>query len=479
MTRFLHVLVAFATFAVLAGCGGGDGGSGSATGDDSPATIVPANVPIYVSVNTDFDSEQLKQADELLDKFPGRQELMGELMKEIEREGVDWDKDVKPAIGDELAFVVLDFEGENFVVLLKPKDRAKLEELAEKEDDDETVLGEHEGWTVIAETQQVIDRFKREAASGDKLVDEAAFEEAMGPLPEEAIAKAYVDGQAVAAELGELAETQEIPGFDVKDLEWVSGAVEARDEGFAMEFNAKGAGSTGETYEAKLLEEVPAGVLAVVSFNNAAANFDQLRNNREVRKGLQQFETMTGVKVDDILELLRGEGAIYVRPGSPLPEFTGVLEVEDEQDAMRTLDKLVDAAAEGLEAETRETDIDGVKVRELQIEGVTILYGAFDGKVVITNARAAFRDLRGDGDKLADDDEFNSALEDAGMPDDTAGFVYVNIKDAVAVVEGFLQLADEPIPPKARENLRPLRSFVAWGANEDGASSVTMVLGIE
>jgi hypothetical protein len=48
------------------------------------------------------------------------------------------------------------------------------------------------------------------------------------------------------------------------------------------------------------------------------------------------------------------------------------------------------------------------------------------------------------------------------MPDSNAGFAYIDLKDALPLIEGFAGLAGQSLPSDMTENLRPLRSFLAW-----------------
>ena len=52
------------------------------------------------------------------------------------------------------------------------------------------------------------------------------------------------------------------------------------------------------------------------------------------------------------------------------------------------------------------------------------------------------------------------------MPDETAGFVYVNIEDALPLLENFARTAGEPLPSEARANAEPLRSALFYATAE-------------
>lgn len=88
----------------VAACGGG----GSAAGEGA-AGIVPAGAAAYVSINTDFEGDQIEQAQALLAQFPGSSGLLGMLEAQLEADGgVDFQQDVRPALGDRLDVAVLE-----------------------------------------------------------------------------------------------------------------------------------------------------------------------------------------------------------------------------------------------------------------------------------------------------------------------------------------------------------------------------------
>src|SRR5918995_5035975 len=174
MRRPATVLACLLALAVI-GCGGSD--ETSATGGDSAAGIAPASAAAYVAVDSDLDSDQWQQAQELLDRFPGKDRLLAELREELGEEDIDWERDIDPALGPETAIVVLD--GENDVVgLTKPDDRAKLDALLRRlneDGDSDYVLREIDGWTAIADTAEVLDAFER-GADAATLADDDRFQ---------------------------------------------------------------------------------------------------------------------------------------------------------------------------------------------------------------------------------------------------------------------------------------------------------------
>ena len=51
----------------------------------------------------------------------------------------------------------------------------------------------------------------------------------------------------------------------------------------------------------------------------------------------------------------------------------------------------------------------------------------------------SIEEIRSGGPRLADDDAFKSARDAAGMPDETAGFVWLDIEDGLPLVVGLAE----------------------------------------
>ena len=74
------------------------------------------------------------------------------------------------------------------------------------------------------------------------------------------------------------------------------------------------------------------------------------------------------------------------------------------------------------------------------------------------------------------DPVFQKASHAAGRPDASAGFVYVNVKDAVPLLEGLAQLTGVTVPPTVSANLAPLQSFLAYATVDNGVTKFTALL---
>jgi hypothetical protein len=468
--------VALALGLAAAGCGGSSGGGpASASKGPSAATIAPTGAAAFVSVNTDLGSDQLKKVQKLLSRFPGRDKLYAQIEKSLLEQNVDFDRDVKPALGPEIDFVWTDFAngGSDVVALTKPADEKKFDALLDKDKTNKYVKTKIDGWTVVSQTQAVLDKFKQASSSGEKLTDDATFKTATAKLPGEAVAIAYVSGSALQS-AGLSGGTT---GAQNAQLAWIAAALSAQDDGVKLLATVKTPQDTGTPSAAGLLDEVPAGAIALIWFNGAVSGgtVEQLRANPALQQGIAPFEKLLGLSLPQLLSLFQGEAALYVRQGTPFPEVTLVVRESNELKARADADTIVSKLTAGLAngSKPQAATVAGVPAKRVLLGPVAIYYAVFGGKLVITDSTLGISALKDTGgSKMSGDSAFKDATKAAGMPAKTLGFVYVSLKDAVPLVENLAQIAAQSIPPDVSANLAPLSSLVLYGTRSGSEASV-------
>ena len=487
--RLSAALIAALALALVAGCGGEDG-AGSA------AELVPANLALYAVVDTDFDGGQWSDVDELAARFPGGENFRQRVLEELEAGDVDFEEDVDPALGPEVVFVVLEFAADSdeeppLVVLTQPDDQAALERLLE-EGDEPAVNREVDGWQVVAEDDATIDRFLS-AREGSRLADSEQFQDAMDGLEEDALVRLFVDGETIQGASADADAAQALdafaPGGEAPSL---GAVVQAEEDGARVEGqlvyaeDLEGGPLSVEPYEAELPGEVPGDVLAYVSFNDLEQAISAYRDalsesDPELESQLGMAEGFLGVSLEeDIAPLFAEEGAVYVRRGALIPEVTLVTQVEDEEQALATLDDLTGRIGNFLPfGQPERNDVDGVEVRRVPLSGpVSLGYAAFDGLLVVTTDTEGIADLRADEDRLADADAFEEALDRAGMPGETSGFAYVDLEETLPLLFGFAEVGLGGTS-EARRYTEPLQSVVVWGEQEGSTQSFSLFVGVE
>jgi hypothetical protein len=481
----LSIAGLLAALALVSGCGGG---SGATSSTESGATVVGEGALAFVSVSSDLGSSQWQQADKLAQKFPFRDQALAQIKQELAKQNLDYDKDVKPALGPEVDVVVAEGATLNqtvTVLMTKPDDVAMFKALVSKPNasgGSTAVYREVNGWYLASDKQASIDKVLK--GSGGSLADNSAFKDALGKLPGDALVKAYVNGKELAPLVREAAAQQGGTTFDpstvgLDKLDYVSASLTAESDGLRVRGAAQGAGTNAlgaGDYSSSLLDNVPGDALAFLSFRGGgtADQLKKLESNPQTAKSLEQLQATLGVSLDDLLALIRNEVGFYLRPGAGIPEFSLALSPSDKTAALSTLDKLAAKVA----ALTGGKVTSGT-VRTIDFGQFALHYGLADDHVLITSGLNGISDFGGSESKLPDSADFKEAKSAAGMPDSNGGFIYLDIKNAIPLIEGFAALSGQPLPPNVAGNLRPLRSFVAWSAGSGDSRTFDAFLEIK
>jgi hypothetical protein len=365
------------------------------------------------------------------------------------------------------------------VGLTQPDDKAKLDKLLDQ-GNEPAVTDEIEGWTLVAEKQSDLDAFRTARETGT-LGDDETFGNAVDGLPGDSLATVYVGGEGVKKLVEEVSQGA-ASADQLGEFESFAAAVTSEGDGLRLEGVVRGVGDgeAGEPYRPELLERVPAGSLAVLSFRGASGQVDRLRQNPALSQQLVEIERFLGVKLEEIAALFEGEGVLYVRSAAPFPEGTLYLTVEDEAAAKRTLGTLTGKLQELAEGQVtvKQTTIEGIAATEVDAGPVSVYFATSDGLLAVTTSPAGLRNLRSLERSIEDDDEFKRAKDASGLGDETSGFFYLDLDALGPLIEGFAGLADEGLPPEVIANLRPLDSFVVFAERDGDEFTVSGFLGI-
>ena len=497
--RLSAALAAVCAALAAAGCGGTTQKAG--VSGESGASLVRSGALAFAAVDSDLSSSQWKQVDALLKKFPAHDRWIRELKQSLRNDDppLDYDRDLKDALGPEVDVAVVAAPGATpaFAVMTEPDSMDKAKALVRKENaadnGDKAVSREVNGWLVVADSSEMIDRVLK-APGGSSLADDGLFKEAIGSLPADGLAKAFVDG----AQLGRLAGslipygqtaavgTNPLAPFGLDRLDWIGAALDAKGDGIRFQAGVNGAGGaralgSAAPYASKLLSGVPADAFAFATFRgaNGTNQLERLRRNPQFRQPFAELERRLGMSLDSVLALFSHEVAFYVRRGPGLPEFSLVLEAPDTQAALKTIDRLAARVGALVHSGVTVEQQGGLTVKSLAVSRVTVHWAGFDGRVLLTTGPTGIADYRAGGDKLSGSAEYKDALAAAGAPDKTGGLVYVNLRDATQLIESYFGLSGEKMPPDVAANLKPLRSFVAYSTTAGGLTKLAAFLQVK
>lgn len=454
----LVILSALAAL-LLAGCGSSAVDTAGAPRGAAPAAVVPADTGLFIGVVTESDSAEWKSLEALLGRFPDGDRLLSQIATAVAGKDADWEDDVRPALGPVTALVALPNSGDA-VAITKPSLRAKLDALLGRADRPIASKTLEDGWVAVAEKQATLDAYEH-ALDGPRLADDKGFAAAVDDLPGDSLATLFVRPSGLNLSGLAPATGAVLPSASAGGFEWLGAALTAKDDGLALDGTVR-MDKAPVSYEPTLLRQVPAGVVLAVSFHGSEEATRAVTGS-SLAPFFGGFESALGVRLQDLLELLQGQGVLYVRPGLPIPEVTLAVEVEDGDVAMGLLDRVAGKLGGSFER----TQTDGVPAHVLTMDQVRVSWAVDDGTLIVSTGATAIRDLRSADTKLVDEDAFDRTGQTVGLGDRTAGFVYVDVVRATELVRGLASLAGEELPPELARNLAPIESFVA-NASTDG-----------
>jgi hypothetical protein len=433
-----------------AGCGGVERTAAAGELGRDASMLVPPDSLAFVSIDTRLDSDQWRVVEDLT----GGLKLLRSSLRDRD---LDLDRDVQPALGDELNLAVLGLEGgqPEVVALAKPEDEAKLRALAAKfdEGDEHYTVERIGGWSVVADSADAFEKV-RGAESGRSLADVQWFQEASRQLSGKALALAYADDAGLRQLPAKLAALVRGSGSP----RWVAARAAADKEAVRVEVQAGSPSPAPVVYRPRLLREVPSGAILAISFKDADRALKRIAAEPALQASILGVERSLGLSLADLMPALRGEGVFYVLAGALLPIF--VLEVESPSPQAA-------AHALGLVAAR-------IKAKTGNLLPVQVLTRG--NRVFLTDGPALSPST---GSSLVEDQGFKDALAAADVPGEVSWLTYADLQRLTPLVQALSQLL-ERAPPSATETQRPERlgTLVAFGAQSGSTSRLELRLTI-
>jgi hypothetical protein len=377
----------------VAGCGGSSE-TGSTAGD--VASFVPAGSPFYLEVTTDLDGPQWTQIETLAKLFPAYPEFRAMLDEELKAGDVDFERDVKPLLGERAAVGVLsvpdtaglqgtlssadpdaaagaaagaadDTEVVGVLDIAEGKDQEMVELLTRSgatqagehngvayytQPDDDTVVAVTDGALVVTNsTGQLYQALDAHEAGGDEtLAGQDRFTDALAKLPADVFGQAYFDVGELIRQAG--TDSPQLKQLGVEDYQdaVVAASLAAEPEGARLKGVVLGAPDTGMSeFSPTLDDRAPADAIAYLGFHDLAGSVSTLLEQARAAQSAdaqqqldalgQQLPQLLGVSLEDLSALTSGEHAVVVTGGAK-PGAALALQVEDGAQAQATLDKL-------------------------------------------------------------------------------------------------------------------------------------------
>jgi hypothetical protein len=222
----LPVLVAALAALLAAGCGGGsDSGGGT-----DPASVAPAEVPVFIDFTVRPEGETKQNIESLAKKIAGISDLGSRIIGELEEsaaendEELNFEKEVEPWLGDEGGLFLQeyeegDFEGYGLAVQTSDEGEARdfVNKRVEAEDESaengsyegvdfkvegySTTYGVFDGLVVVAEDEAIFKEMV-DASKGENLAGQETYASAVSDVPGDSAADVFVDIGGLIKEAG-------------------------------------------------------------------------------------------------------------------------------------------------------------------------------------------------------------------------------------------------------------------------------------
>lgn len=511
----LPVLVAAVAALIVAGCGGG--GSDSSGAD--PASVAPAQAPVYLDFTVRPEGEAKTNIEALAKSLAGVDDLGGLIISELEKsasesgEELDFEKEVEPWLGEEgglflQEYVEGDFEGVGAALQVEDEDEAKefLEkqvgsdsEPAKKgsyegvdfwvEADDGTTLGVFDGLIVLADSETVFESMV-DASDGENLGEEESFTSAIANVPDNSAADVFVDiGSLVEESGGEIdSETQlflDTVGIEPKEATAVASMVPGSDH-IEIDLSTDVSGDNPPSGDAsELLGSLPANSVGAVASAEFGKRFnegiDQIDEKgipgqvppHQLKKALKE----AGIDLESIAGSI-GDVGVFVE-GNSERNLTGalVLDTEDATQAKNTVSNiglfLRGTGTPGITAVNGKASGFSIRSPELGRQPVVVI--AKGERIAIGyGLKSALAGLEESGETLSDSPAYKEAVSALGSTPITA---YVDGPAALKLASALVPSDDEGFK-EAKPYLTKVDYLALGSEASDGLAVAKLIVGI-
>jgi Protein of unknown function (DUF3352) len=512
----LPTLLVVTSALLAAGCGGGN----SSSGGTDPATVAPAKTPLYVDFTIRPEGETKANLEALAQKLAGIDDVGGLIVSELEEsasdegEEVDFDKEIKPWLGERAGFVYPNYEGgdfNDFAAAIQVSDSGEAEDFVDKhvesgdekfEDgsfegvdfkvgEDGTTVGLIGELLVIGSGEGVFKEVVT-ASKGESLADESTYTDAISEAPSDSAADVYVDigsliGEAEAG--GEVDRSTKLffenVGIELDEATALASLVPGSDQ-LEIDLSSNATGDNPPSGDAsELLGSLPAdsvGALASAEFGKRFnEGIDQIDEQgipgqvppHQLKKALKQ----AGIDLESIAGSI-GDVGLFVE-GDSERNLAGamVLATDSATQATNTVSNLgLFLRASGLPGVTAVNGkASGFSVRSAELGRNPVVVIAKGERIAIGyGLSSALAGLEKDGETLGDSPAYKEAVDSLGGTPISA-FV-----DGAAA----LKLASAIVPPTEegfREAKRYLTKvdYLALGAEASGGlATAKLIVGV-
>lgn len=513
--KSIVLLIALVLAFALSACGGDDEDVAD-VGDlgPDPATMAPAESPIYAEVVMRPDGEMRDNLESALAKF-GVEDPGGMISDALDEElanddsGISFSEDVEPWLGARAGGFLSSFDpatesGEGAVAIATTDPdatQAFIDKAIEASPEVELTESSYEGvdYKVDSGDNSAValdgdflilgteDGLKAaiDAGAGDSLADG----DAGGDVPEDAISSGYINTPAVIELIEDSGAItgRQLEQFRNQVSSYAEGPVDfwtTVDED-AIAFTGAGPAMEGASEPTDLVSTFPSDAWLAFSAGDVGEqlqlSLDQFQQAFETQAPnldvdpIEEFNKATGLDLETDFDWIGSVGGFV--QGTSIFGLGGgvVIESKDDDAAGAALDKLETSLQKERSLQITSTDTGFA----IQVAGAPV--GAEvaleDGKLVLAVGGATVADVVSPSETLEDSDRFEEASDSLG--DDVTTSFFVDFAPILSLVESTGQATQDPDFQMAKPYIDALDYFVAGGTIDGDRSIGSIVLGIK
>jgi hypothetical protein len=485
----------------VAGCGGDDDVEPS----DKLAGFAPADSLVYVESAVKPEGDQQEAIESVVDRFPRGDELgrdlIGEINADLKTEGLSYEEDVEPLLGERAAFFLNQTEPESGALLAETTDeegaREKLREALSKEGEvsekshagvsyeavgTESAFAVVDGVAVVGTEPGV--QAALDARNGDG-VDQQEQYASFVEQREDLVASLYAD---VATLLDVAVQSGDIPQSQVDAIKGVYGnltqepvlaSLQVTEDRITVDASAaQGPSSDSAVQQSDLIEQGPSEAWAGLAFSSLgeAVNMftEQLSSVQEPGFNLQtinrQLQRQLGITLQDLTDV--GDAGAFVAGESIVELKAGaIVQVADAAARTSLVDAIRTAVRRDGEASIGALGVEGAEGFSIMPPGlpVPINVASGDDRIVVAGGNETTETLlSGEGGASSSLDDARAALGD----DFTVSFFL-----SFAPLLDLAQVTGEGDPDfeRVRPYLEAL-DVVAYGSQRSGARDLSRLV---
>jgi hypothetical protein len=505
--RALVLPVLAAAALAFSACGGGGGGVSA----DDPASLVPADAPVYAQATVRPKGKLKSDLESLASNVSGLADPTAKLIEELDRSAqaddlrdpnFNIEDDVEPWLGERVGAFAEGFSADPGAAILQttdPKAAQKAAEDGSKKDsvdksykgvdyvlDDESAAGVVGDFLVVGDEQALKDAV--DVSEGeDSLGDRSEFTDSLDDAPSGSIADVYLDLGAAGDEAaaGDPGNAKALEG-SVGDLsgKTILASLVPSSDSLELDATTNLDQNFISTDLKELIGSFPADSFAAIGIPDLGSQIERTIDQLEQagvagisRDAIDKQLSQSGLSLDDITSAL-GDLGIFVE-GSDRASLQGAgVVTSGDSEAVEKLIKQISSLIllSGSSGATEAPIGTGFEVRDpAEIGPQPLIVTTENGKIAIGyGEQATEQALSGGGATLADDPTFKQAV---GALGGTGVSGYVSLPKVFQLADSLGSLSD-PGYQRARPYLESL-SFLIFGSGEQGdAQSSKVIVGV-